>query len=457
MAIFVAFIIVISLLFVVVIPKKHSKKIYWLFNLYWLTLIILTAIKPTGGHQISESTYFLLFLFLLSINAGFICGSLAKHDVRQSSTVNLQQNIINILKNRTVLLFHFVIFLVYIYYGVRYTVVIKTVGGINARNLRFFVGPLFTSTLELLIYFYIITPVKYLACFLVAMEIHVDYVKPIPTLIFTSIIILSSYIGGGRFELLYFLLSLLLVIIMKAFGVRFQRSWRLYINIKRVKQLSWILISLLGIILMAVFVTAFRQNQSSLNNGNFTKYLNVLSNQVINYNIGSIGAFDVALEQGIIENHFYMGRATVMGGIEELLTYILSVVGIPFNSARTMLGMRFNEVIHVGSATFNALFTALAYFYEDLGAVGVVIFSGGFGFCFGRQANRAEFSIMDMALFFHMFYQYMIMNLNWYFTAGESIMYYFLVFTLSRISQKRFEGKKASNGYDSESIEKNLC
>ena len=60
------------------IHKGTEKKIFIIFNVYWVGLLILLKIVPFGGYAISNNTFIMIMLFLFFINLGFLLGGKKK-------------------------------------------------------------------------------------------------------------------------------------------------------------------------------------------------------------------------------------------------------------------------------------------------------------------------------------------------------------------------------------------
>ena len=438
MSVIVIILLSISLIFTLAMKGKLEKRVCKLFNIYWILLMVFSVLMPYGGHKISDRAYLIFAVFAATISIGYVVGVMPKHKVyytkqqAQDTDENIKKAFTCFVNSKFLLCFLLIVLLINIIYAYKYYSVISVVGGVEARNLRFFVGELFRSTYELLFFNYIITPVKYLACFIIAMEIYFEIFKRLPTCLCFCIAALSSYIGGGRFELMYLLLCIILAFFMKSqvFTVGKHRTFE--IRKSTLKSAFLIIVACCGILFMSVYATALRRNRSALESGEFKNNSQILLEQFSGYNLGGLGAFDVGLDSGLIKNQYYFGRASIFGGFEEIMQYITKYVGFSFTSVRTKIGIAFNDSIHVGNKDFNALYTALSYFYQDFGILGVAILSYAFGFFVGRTLKNRRRSLFLMGVFFHAFYQYMILNLNWYFTSGDSLIYFLMLWLMTK-------------------------
>lgn len=428
----------IPIIFTIFMQDKLEKRICKLFNIYWILLMIFSVLMPYGGHKISDKAYLFFAVFAVTISIGYIVGVMPKQKscyIKEKTPDNddtIQKAFVSFINSKLLRRVLLIVLLINIIYAYKYYSIISVVGGSEARNLRFFVGDLFHSIYEILFFNYIITPVKYLACFIIAMEIYFETFKRFLTVLCFCIAALSSYIGGGRFELMYLLLCIILAFLMKSQVFTFGNRGVVKIRKSTLKSILLIVVACCGILFMSVYTTAMRRNKSALETGEFKDNSQILWEQFSGYNLGGIGSFDVGLNSGLIKNQNYFGRATVFGGFEEIMQYLTKYVGFSFTSARTEIGIAFNDSIHVGKDEFNALFTALAYFYQDFGMLGVAVLSYAFGFFVGRVLKNRRRSLFLMGVFFHAFYQYMILNLNWYFTSGDSMMYFLMLWLLTK-------------------------
>ena len=335
------------------LKEKVERRIFILFNLFWVALLLLSYAIPYGDHKISDQTYFIFSVFLISINFGYLNGKIfLKKEGAGIAQENKVFDFDSVLSNKIIIMYLTIIMALYVFYGIRYTTVTNEIGGVEARNLRFFVGPLFPTTIELLIFNYIISPTRFLASLIVALEVYKEKFKIIPTSICLVIIFLSTYIGGGRFEIMYFLLCLLLAFVIKPPCVKFKNDGDITCYPKGFLFRAIIIIAGLAMIIVAAYVTGYRRNQTSFEDFDLFENIGILFEQFTEYTVGSLGAFDVAMDTGIIENRFYLGRASVIGGIEELIQFFLRTIGVNFYSARTEIGVLFNDGVQVGKEKF---------------------------------------------------------------------------------------------------------
>lgn len=416
------------------IHKGTEKKIFIIFNVYWVGLLILLKIVPFGGYAISNNTFIMIMLFLFFINLGFLLGGKKRESDNASIRNEVERSYEYAISNKLVCMYLILSMLFLIYYAVRYYIIVQEVGGVEARNIRYFVGPLFRSTPEILFYNYIIVPSKYLSCFFIAYGFFRGRFKCKELIVPGIVLILSCYIGGGRMDIVYLLFAIVFAFLFKErSSIRLTNKGILWKKRGLIIVLLGIVASV-GIMLAMIYLTAYRSNQYSLSFSIIGKYGVKLFEHVVGYNIGPFGALDVAIQEGILKNKWYVARSTIFGGIEEVLQYFMSYLGVSFVGARNELGMVLNQPITVGNLTFNALLTALCWFYSDLGILGIVIYSFLFGFLVRYSISKFYNckNVFVMAILFHLLYQYMVLNLNWYLVTVGNMFYVIGLFYLSK-------------------------
>lgn len=424
------------LLLGIICLNKIYKSFYLLFNFFWLSISILSYIMPTGNRIINSETYILIFLFLLFINTGYIFSNLFFHK-NKAKVLNEKLSIDSLIKTKWIKLYLIICFIILIYYGLKYTSLLSIYKGVDARNMRFFVGSLFNSTLELLFYNYIVTPSKYLSCFLISFYIYTGSIKLNKIIPLILIVFLSSYIGGGRFIIVYLMFSIITVLILNKKTININNSI-LIMNRKNIKIYIVVMFFILLSLGTMIYMTSFRNNVYTLSSNEISKFGEVLYKQVIDYNVGPIGALDYALDIGMLTNNNYFGRAVLFPFIEDFFQFSLGYLGISFTSVHMAIAEVLNQEILIGTTTFNALFSALYWFYCDLGMIGIVIYSFSFGIIveYVIYLFLKYRSIFALGILIHVIYQFFTMNMNWTITSIDSILYLFVLIILFRKERK---------------------
>lgn len=410
--------------------QKLIGTLYITFNIWWSLLLIVSYFFPYGGYKISSDTYILIWIFLTVFNSFFLLSCSKK---KSNHNINIvddkkslskmerlpQQYVHYILNNKKLTVILYVVTILLVFYAIRYSSIMTLDNVLNARNERFYVGGLFKSTYELLFYNFFVSAFRYYFSFVVAFSLLFGMVKNRQFILCLLDLLLYSYIGSSRLPLVLLIVSVLLMWIIRNSCHDKRKDTH---NIKRF--LFVICAVALGLFGMS-YLTAFRRGMLDFSFKAVMDNFNILNDQILNYCIGPLSGLSYLYDSGVMKNHLFFGRAVILNGFDELLSYLLGFMGIHFSYAKNELGAISNVSYEIGNTTFNALFTCIYWFYSDFGIAGVFLFSGLFAYvekrCIVLFLDRIN--IFSMMLLVHVAYFMMMSNMIWQITNLDSLLY----------------------------------
>lgn len=411
------------------INKKNLFKWIFLVNIWWGILIIANKINPYGGYRVSNNTYMLIWLFLLFLTIGY---SFTKINVRINKTcdekifLNQYDNII--LNNRIVKIIMYIITGLLIFYAIRYARYMGADNILLARTARYYVGDVFRSTIELLFFNYFVATGRFFFAFIISFGLLFGRLKNRMFVLSVINLILYSYIGGSRFPFVLLGVEILVLMLIKN-QLSVQK-----LTSKKIWRGVLVGLCILIIVFFMLYFTAYRLGMLKYNFDFMKESIQVLYDQIIGYNTGPLSALSKSLDEGILYNHYYFGRAVILNGIDEFFSNFCSAFGIHITSARYAIGEVMSRTINIGINSFNALFTYIYWFYFDFGIIGVVIYSFVFGFL--EKEVVCKFlenpSLWTLMLMVHMMYFFIMSNTTWELNAADSLVYIVILFCYIR-------------------------
>ena len=186
------------------------------------------------------------------------------------------------------------------------------------------------------------------------------------------------------------------------------------------------------------YLTAFRRGALGFNVNAVLGNFDILYDQILGYSTGPLSGLSYLLDTGTMENHWFVGRAVLLNGFEEVFTYLLSFVGIHISCAKNVLGAIANIQYGIGNRSMNALFTCIYWFYSDFGYLGVVLFTGVFAWTGKKVVSRfvSKPNIFTLMLAIHFSYFMFMSNMIWQINNVDSLVYMLIIYILhKKISQ----------------------
>jgi oligosaccharide repeat unit polymerase len=275
----------------------------------------------------------------------------------------------------------------------------------DARNILFEQGQLFKTPYESLFYHVILGTILSITQLIVI-------VRWVSLKIFDRLTILAlintylvSTIGLGRFILFYFILFYAMTSIFHRFlglTTNKQSSKFFFMNIKRlILSASLLIIGTLAI----VWTTLQRFGLNKIDLSIIPLAFELIVEQLVIYFTGCFRAFDQYLNSEYFKYIYGMGRAT-FGGIGEGINYfiLISVDHGSRSMTNQLESYAFNQINIGNGHLYNAFYTCLMPYHVDGGVVGIMLFSGIFGWVFGKlyrnyRKNSSSWDLLILVYF----------------------------------------------------------
>ncbi len=417
--------------------RPLAFKVVLFFNIWWMALTVISLVSPVGGYAISFETYLLLGAFIALCSIGFIAVSTRERDSEKKRDINdIRQSFIDIVYNSRLLrIATYVSTVLLVFYAIKYAIYIGSGNFLDARNVRFFVGPVFGSTIELLFYNYVISAERFLWAFIFCFALVFNTRKGLLFWVSGLNFLLYIFIGASRYPIVLLGVYVLVMFVARSL---FVSSGGLRAGLGKLAALgAFALVLFLG---MSYF-TAYRRGMTSFNTAQFLDGMNALYEQIVSYNAGALGGLSITLEEGSLYNHWYFGRAVWFGGIEEIADNLCGFLGVDWTSPRYVIGEIANESVLVGTVWINALFTDVYWFYSDMGILGVLFYSLVFGVIARLCVNKFDrtASVWSLMIMTHVLYSFFLSNSTWDLTTVDSLVYIAAVLLFVRLREKKME------------------
>lgn len=366
---------------------KSSLSFYFLtiFQTWFFSLLFLSTLNPLSLKVVSFYTYFLLIINILFFTIGYLISRFSSSSypiILKSDSIER----INSLKTNRFYLLSLIIFSLLIFnYLLRYNEVILLEGVSEARSMRFYVGKVFYSQIEVYFYNYVIETFSiYVAIYLAASFVWKKYdLKFILSILF---VFLYSSFGSGRGYVIEIAFLICFLVIVKNFLMTKKIYSDFFEKGRNRNRIPKYLVSfvLMIVYLFAIYLSNLRNGLFEISLDNFLEGNQYFANQIIIYCLGSFRALDYGINNLYDQFPIMFGRLN-FGGLDELLAHFLNLVGIEYMSGNGVYGFFTVDNFNIGSGIeYNALFTAVFAQYLDFGFLGVVIFSFIWGFVFNR-------------------------------------------------------------------------
>lgn len=284
------------------------------------------------------------------------------------------------------------------------------------RMARFETGVVFKTLTEALLYNYLFTPFFYIECCVVIYGLLTKKMKLPLLIVCLAGIGCYSYIGFGRLVFFELLMILIVMSMCRVSKVDFKAVR------KRINPIV-LIIAGIGALLLVAFITGKRLGYTTVSLGDMPFLLEKSLSQSYQYVMGAQRAFDYALSH-YASLGWHFGRMT-LSGIDEILCYGMTLIGVPINSMNSIYGSITQTGISVGDGVgHNALYSGIFNFYYDLGVIGVFINSlilGVFVRYFVDRFQRFR-SIPNLIALCYVSFALFMMPLRWVFSSPDSVI-----------------------------------
>ena len=356
------FIIILAILYYILLSSmridKPSKIVLVVFSAYWFFALYMSTLSPYGLDIPSLGTYVMLVVLVISFTLGFlIVRPITKF--KPSYEKSLQLSCSQLVDN----IFFKVVVVVVAGYTLSKLIIFRDslILYQSSAMMRdgFFDGSLYGAefpyiNLFLSPLFVFLSPIFFYQCF------HKRNIFCICNGLFLLgyTIISVSRFGFVRIFLAFFLMEFVLS------ASQFTKKRKLIIS------------GIIGVIaFFAIALTTIVRSEgigSSLSSGE-----EKTQEHLITYTCGPIVAFDKAIHNHYVEDvGGYQWGGLTLTSFESLLKMVLDkTIGVDINVSINNFSFKQERIIRVGkNHTWNALYTAAAFFYLDLDVIGIAIF-----------------------------------------------------------------------------------
>lgn len=364
--IIIAFIVFLFLVCKKSVKDRMSRIVIYSFIGVWAFALITANLRLYGLYEVSDYTMILLMLHVLAFTLGFGAISIPKECVIQINVKEIEpqiQKLYNQVWFKVVIVVS-TILMIFFFSKFYALIAMKDLADIRGDYYDgVLYGPFFGSIKE-----FIFTPVTLILLPLFAYSSF--YKRDWIWLMMGVFLLASMSLSGGRLGYVRIVVILFFVIVGVFNGVK-NRFKFLFITIVTVSALFL----LLSVITASRFGGKFSDN---IKEGS-EKTLE----QMVVYVEMPVGAFNYALEHdylGLMGGYSY-GRLTFCS-VEAIAYSVLGKIGIPVRRyVGDLAPLQQGNLIAISDEekTWNALYTAVLYYYLDLGVVGVFVFPLFFG------------------------------------------------------------------------------
>lgn len=416
--IFVLFTILIAFIGFAVYDRI-SKFFALSFLIYWFFSLLLSCTNLYGMYQVSDETYALLLLNVISFVIGFLC---VKIIVKREAISNV--NLVKIVNSKFLKVGVFVgIIVVFFLIRVKQTALAYIDNDYALFRKDFFELIFKDKPILLYIYYLYLYPLYYFLSAVIANMLF-SYRKWLLIIFFSLYVIPFMTLGEGRSQFLILGLFVLL-------------NYFIYNNgsIKVRHRLKYIVFSIIGVFMLYVMMANTTANRQKLS---LKEGMDNLNKSFIIYSVGSFRAFDNAITRSNTQKPIetLYGRASFCG-FDYLLSSLMKRVGVEFESSREITNSYFqNTKIRIGRDTMiNYSYTNAIYHYYDFGIWGIFFFPFLFGiFCrYIIKKFYSDSSLWLLALLSFIYFISMHTIFSWYFNKLFTVPYIaFLLFMNKR-------------------------
>lgn len=339
--------------------SKLANRFILFVLIIWFFCLFFSKINIYGINKVSDSTYFLLLLNVLSFCIGFC----SVKTLRDNNNNNICLDyILESAYFKIILCFSLAVSLHM--FTTQFKIIAMSGLGlvresfweIMFENQPFWLA--FSYTFILQSFFFFIIP------FIIYCIEHRKYLLQLIMMILFAFSF--SFIAGGRVRFLFIGIGVLLYFFAR------------YMLPKPKKGSAKIVLIFLGCVLLAVTaMSTLRAGEAEVTSDNLSVGMEKNLKQLIIYNTGSFVALDKALNSESVTSIGgpFLFRAT-FGGFEEFMAKILGKIGINFSDINEKTVYRFqDEELYIGGdITFNYAYTNVIFHYYDLGVLGVFLF-----------------------------------------------------------------------------------
>ena len=424
----------IVFLFLLIITKFNprldiaSRRMLYCYYLMWFMSLFFAIIQVGGLFRVSAFTLTLVYVSLISFTFGFFLVYIPPQSTTILDADLMGSFILRFTQNKS---FKIILMILIVYIGSLISIYIDYISTHESlANLRAdyygedeLYGPLY-SFLNI----WILSPFSIIAIPIFAYKFM--YQRDWICLLLGLFLFGYFTLSGGRFGYVRILFGFIYVICCLLYGSKRNHSGQRF-NTKKFYTSFLILFTCVLIILMLVTL-ARNSEKDSQEESLLVDGTEQLSETAGNYLGGSIVAFDYCIENNYVDRigGYQYGKLT-LSALVKLVSPLLNKLGIGYISLPDIT-FKQDEYIDIGSSYFNALYTALFWFYLDFGICGVLLFPFLFGVIFHYSIKMLyKYNNFYMLIFVFFIFQKVLYSVfDYTFVLYSELMFVFALFIL---------------------------
>lgn len=335
----------------------YTSKLFLLsFQIIWLLVLSVSTFQPYDLFLPTYFTYFLLITNVCCFSLGFFVIKI--HSRNRISTKQIDDLALKILKNHTFRILLLIAGLISLYYYSIVQVVLQATGNLAEIRAEFYSGELLGPSYNVLNGIFL-QPMLIICYPLLGFALYYKNWMVIPLFFF---MILINSLAGGRFGYVKIFYALIFF-----FGcVK-------HLNKKKIIGLS---LGAVTLFFALSYITASRNDATGSISNRIATGVDETLEHITTYACGAVVALDYSIENDYVKQiggHTY--GAVTGSSIVQIAYIICNKIGVPFSQPfEPLVKIKQDRYIQVGhSQNFNALYTAVLYFYTDFGVIGVII------------------------------------------------------------------------------------
>lgn len=346
----------------------NVKSISFIYGMGVSILLFISSLNPLNLYKVSEYTYFLIIISIISFMIAFCM--ISKKLIKKKPNLKIinkkiEKTLNKLLKSKIFISIVIINLILVIIYKMKYELVIQDLPKQEIRMARF--NALFSSAFETLFFNYIITGIINILSIVFSICLVRKKLKNFLFVLIMCNILIYSLIGYGR--IIYFNILLYIIITMLL-----SNNIRNYLNRKFL--LKFVLFCFIVFVIFTAMVY-MRIGKKNLSLGeNIVLSLKNQTEQAIEYLVGEYRLLDNFVQKGFENFDFYtLGRAT-FAGVEEILLYPIKALGVQVESFNNDISYYTQKAILIGenNSYFNAYYTCIMNYYLDFGILGVIVY-----------------------------------------------------------------------------------
>ena len=391
-----------------------SRRVFLSFVLLWTVVLLLSCANPYDLKPVSDKVYLLMLVYMISFVGGASINKNKPISPQQEQNLSFGDSVNKIVNSKWFILVYLALLYGAFFLFRKQQVIILSYNLGYLREgfyqLMFEGQPLLAA-----LYNYVLAPFFYI---IIALECYMLLYnrKWGKIVLFFPYIIVYGVLAGGRIRFMAVIIFLAFMLLMGpvlGFDKKYEK-----------KSLKYVLIVVAVFVGIISVMSMFRAGESELSSDGLTVGLNRFSEQIVVYSVGSLRAFDQAIQNDFVSRigGFQLGQATFCG-VEKFLEPLLRHgLGITIDSGydRTV-GFLQEEVLDIGAhhyEEFNFAYTSAFIHYLDFGVLGVFLFPFIFGFITRQMFIRLQLRVTGGRV---------VINAIVFYTIIYSVFTFFLV------------------------------